>query len=122
MNFSLSSNPVPDSDRPDASAPPTGPFKNPKLRLLQDNDKTRKWSTLEDRRLCLLCGNEFSGTEIRISVRKGKPAFQCPEKDCQGTLGHFVHPGNPLLSEETWEDWMQIEKGRDAGEPEWALG
>lgn len=122
MNISLSQNPVPDSDTPNSSRPHSTPFKKLKLRLLQEKDKVRKWSTLDDRRLCLLCGNEFSGIEVRISVRNGKPAFQCPDKDCQGTLGHFVHPGNPLLSDETWDDWMLIEEGSDAGEPEWARG
>ena len=122
MNFSSSDNSVPISDYTSSPSTRGAQIKHLKLRLLRDNDKSRNWSTLEDRRLCLLCGGEFSGGEVRISVRNGKPAFQCPEKGCQGNLGHFVHPGNPLLNEAAWEDWMRIEQEEEPEEPECALG
>ena len=78
-----------------------------RLRLLQEYDRSRLWKELTDRRLCLLCDAEFDGSAIRISVRQGKPVFQCPQAHCQASLPHFVHPGNPLLNEDTWEDWMR---------------
>jgi len=78
-----------------------------RLRLLREYDRSRFWNDLSDRRLCLLCDAEFEGSAIRISVRQGKPVFKCPQTHCQAGLGHFVHPGNPLLNEDTWEDWMR---------------
>jgi len=78
-----------------------------RLRLLQEYDRSRFWNDLNDRRLCLLCDAEFEGSAIRISVRQGKPVFKCPQTHCQAGLAHFVHPGNPLLNEDTWEDWMR---------------
>gem|GEM_PF-5832271 len=78
-----------------------------RLRLLQEYDRSRFWNDLSDRRLCLLCDAEFEGSAIRISVRQGKPVFKCPQTHCQAGLAHFVHPGNPLLNEDTWEDWMR---------------
>jgi hypothetical protein len=122
MNFSSSTKQVPASNHASSPALRRTQIKQVKLRLLRDNDKTRSWSTLEDRRLCLLCGGEFSGSEVLIRVRNGKPAFHCPEKGCQGNLGHFVHPGNPLLNEAAWEDWMRPGQEEDSGDPECALG
>lgn len=78
-----------------------------KLQLLQEHDADRTWETLEDARTCLLCGSEFSGAQIRIHAKNGRPVFQCPETTCRGTLPHFVYAGNPLLSEATWLDWMK---------------
>ncbi len=122
MNFSSSSKHDPASDSTSPTIPRGTQINQLKLKLLRNNDKTRNWSALEDRRLCLLCGGEFSGSEVLIRVRNGKPAFQCPEKGCQGSLGHFVHPGNPLLNEAAWEDWMRIAKEEEPEEPACALG
>jgi hypothetical protein len=55
----------------------------------------------------MLCGSEFEGVQIRIGVRAGKPVFGCPEPACRGSLPHFAGPGNPLLDEEAWSDWMR---------------
>ena len=79
---------------------------NSRLKLLQDHDKNRAWASLKDRRVCVLCSCDFSGLEIRIWARLGKPFFSCPNPECKGTLQHFVKPGNPLLNEEIWWDWM----------------
>ncbi len=86
---------------------------NTRLRLLQEHDRARPWTSLEDCRVCLLCESEFQGGDIRIHVRNGKPVFQCPGVVCPGGLEHFVHPGNPLLNDETWHDWMRMEERRE---------
>jgi hypothetical protein len=78
----------------------------PRLKLLQEHDPQRPWLNLQDRRTCILCGAEFSGESIRISVRLGKAMFACPSAGCRGNLKHFVRPGNPLLEEDLWEQWM----------------
>jgi hypothetical protein len=59
----------------------------------------------------MLCGLEFEGAQIRIGVRAGKPVFRCPDTACRGSLPHFAVPGNPLLDEETWSDWMRLPCG-----------
>lgn len=78
-----------------------------RLRLLRHHDRTRPWSSVRDRRICMLCGSEFEGVQIRISVRAGKPVFACPEPQCRGSLPHFAAAGNPLLDECAWSDWMR---------------
>jgi hypothetical protein len=78
-----------------------------RLRLLRQHDKTRPWTSVRERRVCMLCGNEFEGAQIRIGVRAGKPVFGCPEALCRGSLPHFAASGNPLLDEAAWSDWMR---------------
>ncbi|MEI6871100.1 MAG: hypothetical protein WCL08_02355 [Verrucomicrobiota bacterium] len=95
------------SQQPTRKNPPSQRPRSVRLRLLQEYDRNRFWSSLADRRLCLLCDSEFEGSAIRISVRAGKPVFQCPQATCHGELSHFVHLGNPLLNEDAWADWMK---------------
>lgn len=88
-----------------------------RLRLLRQHDRTRTWNSVREKRICMLCGSEFEGVQIRLSVREGKPVFGCPEPGCRGSLPHFAASGNPLLDEDAWSDWM-----RPACEPAAALG
>jgi hypothetical protein len=98
---------------------------SPRLRLLQEHDKRRTWKSLEETRTCVLCGSDFAGARILISVRSGKASFGCPSPGCRGSLDHFVSSGNPLLEEDLWKEWMdcssRAEGDRDEGweeEPE----
>jgi hypothetical protein len=78
-----------------------------RLRLLRQHDRTRTWNSVREKRICMLCGCEFEGVQIRLSVRAGKPVFGCPEPGCRGSLPHFAACGNPLLDDEAWSDWMR---------------
>lgn len=78
-----------------------------RLRLLRQHDRTRTWDSVREKRICMLCGSEFEGVQIRLSVRGGKPVFGCPEPGCRGSLPHFAACGNPLLDDEAWSDWMR---------------
>ena len=81
-------------------------IRSPRLKLLQEHDKGRSWSSLEEIRTCVLCGSDFPGEDILISVRSGRASFLCPSPGCRGSLSHFVKPGNPLLEEDLWREWM----------------
>lgn len=82
-----------------------------KLLLLRFHDPNRKWQNLSDSRVCILCGNELTGHSIRVKIEHGRPAFLCPSNGCQGKLPHFAIAGNPLISEEVWQDWMRSPLG-----------
>lgn len=82
--------------------------KHPKLHLLREHDTERTWETLDDQRVCLLCGSEFTGAQIRIRVERARAKFECPDAACRGGLAHFVYAGNPLLSEASWSDYMRV--------------
>jgi hypothetical protein len=86
---------------------PAGGSENARLRLLRQHDRTRTWNSARDKRVCMLCGSEFEGVQIRVSVRAGKPVFGCPEVGCRGSLPHFATCGNPLLDDAAWSDWMR---------------
>ena len=88
-----------------------------KLLLLRFHDPNRQWDNLSDTRVCILCGNELTGHSIRIKVERGRPAFLCPSNGCRGQLPHFAIAGNPLISEEVWQDWMRspLEQGFNYG-------
>ncbi len=86
-----------------------------KLLLLRFHDPTRHWQNLNDPRVCILCGNELTGHSIRVKIERGRPAFLCPSNGCQGQLPHFAIAGNPLISEEVWQDWMRSPLGHGSG-------
>jgi hypothetical protein len=110
MNVALESSvetpPSPDQTDRQTPAPASG-FENVRLRLLRQHDRTRTWSSAREKRVCMLCGSEFEGVQIRVSVRAGKPVFSCPEPGCRGSLPHFAACGNPLLDDAAWSDWMR---------------
>jgi hypothetical protein len=101
--------PLPQCKQQDAFARPlVSSPESVRLRLLRQHDTARPWSSVLDKRVCMLCGSEFEGGQIRISVRAGKPVFGCPEPLCRGSLPHFAAAGNPLLDENAWSDWMRL--------------
>lgn len=113
MNFSLSSSATTLDSETQAQPVLSLPHHHAKLHLLREHDPLRHWNALADNRVCLLCGSEFTGDEIRVRARNGKPVFECPEAGCPAGLPHFVYSGNPLLSEAAWSDWMQVKSHPD---------
>ncbi len=76
------------------------------LRLLRQQDAQRTWGSLDDERVCVLCGREFRGRDIRIAIENGRATCHCPTRGCRGALSHFVFAGNPLVDQVTFDDWM----------------
>lgn len=77
-----------------------------RLQILRNKDTKREWLSLDDVRVCVLCGNELRGRDILIKIQSGHAVCHCPTVGCHGTMRHFVLPGNPLLDSESWTDWM----------------
>lgn len=77
-----------------------------KLHVLREHDGARNWRSLDDQRVCVLCGNEFRGRDIHIQTDHGQVSCHCPTSGCKGQIRHFVFPGNPLLDPQAWSDWM----------------
>lgn len=65
--------------------------------------------TFSDKRRCVLCERVF---KIAISRTLENPSGQtretCPTVGCQSTPEMWVHPGDPLTSEEAWQDWERM--------------
>lgn len=90
--------------------PENSPSSAERLAALRTSDSRRYWSSLEDQRQCILCERIFKGRQVRIVTdrRRGKMALHCPTKDCPSTPREWVSPGDPLLDDEAWRDWLHI--------------
>jgi hypothetical protein len=79
------------------------------LELLRMTDKKRKWHSLDDKRVCLVCERIFTGRQIEIMRdRRGRYVFQCPTPGCPSDFSHWLLFG---ISPAQFED---IEAARPA--------
>ena len=79
-----------------------------RLRLLRATDKFREWTSLDDRRVCVLCEKTFTGRQVEVRRdRSGHVRVHCPTEGCNSGPSHWVYPGNPLLSEIAFRDWQR---------------
>lgn len=54
-----------------------------KLAVLRESDTHRKWSSLDDERLCIVCGRLITGRMIDIwQATDGAYRLHCPTSDC----------------------------------------
>jgi len=79
-----------------------------RLHLLCQLDPEREWHSLDETRHCILCEQTISGHDIRIVKKRQTNALRCPTPGCVGTPREWVHPGNPLTSEDAWRDWVRL--------------
>lgn len=65
-----------------------------KLTALQENDTYRKWHSLDDERVCILCEKVINGRMIDIwESRPGIFHLQCPTPTCAGTPRDWFYHG-----------------------------
>ena len=76
-----------------------------RLSILQANDHFRDWYSLDDERVCAVCDRRFSGHDVVISTMGDEVELRCPTSSCQSGIHQWLHPGNPLASEESEKDW-----------------
>ena len=79
-----------------------------KWRLLQAAAGGRSWSSLDETRHCVLCERTFSGREVGLERNPRGLQLRCPTPGCPSTPAQWIHPGNPLISEEAWRDWVRL--------------
>ena len=60
-----------------------------RLKILRLTDEERRWYTVDDKRLCLICERIISGREIRIEGGPEKFSLACPTDGCPGTYSHW---------------------------------
>jgi hypothetical protein len=88
-----------------------------RLALLAKSGSIRPWKSCHERRRCVACDRVFQGFDIRISARaSGVPRLRCPTPGCHSGPEMWVHPGDPLISEEAWNDWELLVKAVEASE------
>jgi len=85
-----------------------------RLNLLRTTDQFRHWSSLDDKRVCILCERKFNGRQVGISRgRGGKLHLHCPTEGCAAGPNQWVYPGNPLVSEIAYADWQRALENAD---------
>jgi hypothetical protein len=66
-----------------------------KLAILQAADLRRKWHSLDDRRVCVLCDSTITGREVEVRVEpSGTVSVHCPTDGCQSVPSDWFYQGN----------------------------
>lgn len=66
-----------------------------KLTILQTADLRRKWYSLNDQRVCVLCGRTITGRELEV-VRdaNGVCLLRCPTEGCPSLPSDWFYHGS----------------------------
>jgi hypothetical protein len=77
-----------------------------RLSILRIEDRFRRWNSLDDERLCILCERKFNGRQVEIRCfTNGKNELHCPTEGCGSGPHQWVYPGTPLISDIVDPDW-----------------
>jgi hypothetical protein len=84
-----------------------------RLSILRIEDQFRRWHSLDDERLCILCERKFNGRQVEVRrFGNGKYELHCPTEACDSGPHQWVYPGTPLISDIVDPDWWSaLEKG-----------
>jgi hypothetical protein len=65
-----------------------------KLAILRAADPRRKWISLDDQRVCVLCDRVITGRQIRV-MRSGDGGYSvhCPTPDCAAMPSDWFYQG-----------------------------
>ncbi len=67
--------------------------------VLCAEDRLRKWTSLDDERLCIICKRKFNGRQVEIRrVSNRKYELHCPTDGCDSAPHLWIYPATPLVS------------------------
>jgi len=70
-----------------------------KLAILQAADLRRKWYSLDDQRVCVLCDRAITGRQIDITrVSGGAYSLRCPTPGCPSAPSDWFYHGSACSS------------------------
>jgi hypothetical protein len=62
-----------------------------RLEILRAADSFRRWSSLDDKRICAICNRLITGTEIEIRRdQRGRFLLHCPTSGCASTAQDWL--------------------------------
>jgi hypothetical protein len=76
-----------------------------RLEVLRTLDHFHDWRSLDDERLCKMCGRTFSGHEVEIVPEGDGFKLSCPTRNCQSEVHHWIYPDHCLFSAARYEEW-----------------
>src|SRR5262249_51541938 len=83
-----------------------------RLSVLRTEDRFRKWTSLDDERLCIICKRKFTGRQVEIR-RLGNRKFElhCPTEGCNSRPHLWVSSATPLFSHVVRPHWWRATDG-----------
>ena len=76
-----------------------------RLAVLRAGDRFRRWNSLDDERLCILCKRKFSGRQVEIRrLSHGRFELHCPTDYCNSGPHLWIYPRTPLVLHEVRSD------------------
>jgi hypothetical protein len=71
-----------------------------RLDILRAADTRRKWSSLDERRICTRCNKFITGRQIEIHRdQRGRFLLHCPTPDCPSVVEDWFYQGSGLPPE-----------------------
>lgn len=65
-----------------------------RLEILRTRDGERKWCSLDDKRVCVVCDRVFTGRQVNIRRdQRGRYLLQCPTAGCPSYVAHWFYDG-----------------------------
>jgi hypothetical protein len=66
-----------------------------KLAILQATDLRRKWHSLDDQRVCVLCDRTITGRQVEVRREaSGTFSVHCPTEGCTSMPSDWFYQGN----------------------------
>lgn len=79
-----------------------------RLSVLRAEDRFRKWRSLEDERLCIICKRKFNGRQVEIRrSSNGKYELHCPTEGCNSRPPLWISSATPLVAHVIESDWWR---------------
>ena len=73
------------------------PTAEQRFMILQQKDLRRRWRSLDDKRICVLCHRLITGRDIRITENgDGEHDVHCPTESCAATPADWLYYGSAL--------------------------
>jgi hypothetical protein len=70
-----------------------------KLAILRATDSRRKWVSLDDQRVCVLCDRVITGRQIEVTLAlNGSYSVHCPTPDCPALPSDWFYQGTGFSS------------------------
>jgi hypothetical protein len=77
-----------------------------RLSVLRAEDRFRKWRSLDDERVCIICKRKFNGRQVEIRrVTNRKYELHCPTEGCNSRPHLWISSATPLVAHVIKSDW-----------------
>src|SRR5215216_4223259 len=79
-----------------------------RLSILRVGDPFRSWNSLDDQRVCVLCGRKFKGRQVDIRrLPGGKLKLCCPTLGCPSTPHQWRYVTLSAASDRAKKHWQR---------------